>query len=460
MHRNIALSDFGNRHVKVLILGAGYSGLGAATYFHKNNFNDFLVLEANDYIGGRVKSAQFAGETVSLGAGYIHLTETNHEVFRLAKRYELKMKKEDYSIKNVTFRNIEGGSIYSKETVQRDCEELQEKLKLLALNVENGKHKLDINLKQALTDVGWKAHTELKKAIEYFTLDFENGSEPESMSVKNFGFTGFFGTDYVVTDERGYTHPLLEEVKPFKDKILLKHRATIVEKLSNRKKYGVHLQNGDFFTADYVLTTFSHAVLQSKQVKFIPELPTWKTDAFKMLVMGHYSRIFMRFKEQFWDKSPYIMFVTNGGETCYHWTNYCREGLFPSTNILMATITGKASQKSQKQSDDEVKEELCHVLKRVYPNATKPIEFMRHNFSTDPLFMGAYSHHASGITFNDINALQHPVDQRLWFTGEYTADYEWGYVHVAFELGQEQAKNILRCLNGYQPAFVPECLKT
>lgn len=58
------------------------------------------------------------------------------------------------------------------------------------LNVENGKHKFDINLKQALTDVGWKAHTELKKAIEYFTLDFENGSEPESMSVKNFGFTG------------------------------------------------------------------------------------------------------------------------------------------------------------------------------------------------------------------------------------------------------------------------------
>ena len=43
------------RRTKVLILGAGVAGLVAAKTLQANGISDFLILEAQDYIGGRFK---------------------------------------------------------------------------------------------------------------------------------------------------------------------------------------------------------------------------------------------------------------------------------------------------------------------------------------------------------------------------------------------------------------------
>ena len=40
---------------KVLILGAGAAGITAAMTLYDQGITDFLVLEAQDYIGGRIK---------------------------------------------------------------------------------------------------------------------------------------------------------------------------------------------------------------------------------------------------------------------------------------------------------------------------------------------------------------------------------------------------------------------
>lgn len=47
------------------------------------------MLEANDYIGGRMKNQKFGNASVALGAGWIHLPETNHSLYRIAKRYNM-----------------------------------------------------------------------------------------------------------------------------------------------------------------------------------------------------------------------------------------------------------------------------------------------------------------------------------------------------------------------------------
>ena len=60
---------------KVLILGAGASGITAAKTLYDHGITDFLVLEGQDYIGGRVKQTSFAGMKVELGANWIHYTD-------------------------------------------------------------------------------------------------------------------------------------------------------------------------------------------------------------------------------------------------------------------------------------------------------------------------------------------------------------------------------------------------
>ena len=60
---------------KVLILGAGASGITAAKTLYDQGIKDFLVLEGQNYIGGRIKQTSFAGMKVELGANWIHFTD-------------------------------------------------------------------------------------------------------------------------------------------------------------------------------------------------------------------------------------------------------------------------------------------------------------------------------------------------------------------------------------------------
>lgn len=57
---------------KVLILGAGLSGITAANTLLENNITDFYVLEAKEYIGGRIHAVQFGGITIETGANWLH----------------------------------------------------------------------------------------------------------------------------------------------------------------------------------------------------------------------------------------------------------------------------------------------------------------------------------------------------------------------------------------------------
>ena len=60
----------------VIVIGAGWSGLGAAQYLKTEGFN-FKVLEARDYIGGRAQSTTVDGITINTGANWLMSYECN-----------------------------------------------------------------------------------------------------------------------------------------------------------------------------------------------------------------------------------------------------------------------------------------------------------------------------------------------------------------------------------------------
>lgn len=53
---------------KIIVIGAGASGIAAATRLIDHGFNNLVVLEAENRMGGRINTIPFASNVVDLGA--------------------------------------------------------------------------------------------------------------------------------------------------------------------------------------------------------------------------------------------------------------------------------------------------------------------------------------------------------------------------------------------------------
>lgn len=73
------------KEAKVVILGAGLSGITAAKTLLENNITDFYVLEGQDHIGGRIHALQFEGVTIETGANWLHFLD-DEDTTPLVKR--------------------------------------------------------------------------------------------------------------------------------------------------------------------------------------------------------------------------------------------------------------------------------------------------------------------------------------------------------------------------------------
>lgn len=76
------------KKVKVIIVGAGAAGIAAATRLVQYGFNDFIILEAKNRIGGRINSVDFGKCIVDLGAQWCH-GEKDNIVYNLAKQFNV-----------------------------------------------------------------------------------------------------------------------------------------------------------------------------------------------------------------------------------------------------------------------------------------------------------------------------------------------------------------------------------
>ncbi|CAH2002173.1 unnamed protein product [Acanthoscelides obtectus] len=59
-------------HTKIVIVGAGMAGLGAALKLQEHNIDDFILIEADEEPGGRIKTVFVNGKPVDLGAQWLH----------------------------------------------------------------------------------------------------------------------------------------------------------------------------------------------------------------------------------------------------------------------------------------------------------------------------------------------------------------------------------------------------
>lgn len=72
----------------ILIIGAGASGIAAATKLYENGFQNLTILEAENRIGGRIKTIPFGDNVIDMGAQWCH-GEVGNVVYDMAAPHNL-----------------------------------------------------------------------------------------------------------------------------------------------------------------------------------------------------------------------------------------------------------------------------------------------------------------------------------------------------------------------------------
>lgn len=77
-----------NKNERIIIIGAGASGIGAASKLFENGYTNVKILEAEHRIGGRVYTQKFRDSYIEQGAQFIH-GERGNIVYELANPLSL-----------------------------------------------------------------------------------------------------------------------------------------------------------------------------------------------------------------------------------------------------------------------------------------------------------------------------------------------------------------------------------
>ncbi|KAG2180481.1 hypothetical protein INT44_003485 [Umbelopsis vinacea] len=438
------------RHSKVIILGAGASGIAAARQLQSNNINDFVIIDALPFVGGRVQNATFGGAQVELGANWIY-GHGDNPIHKLAVKHGLQTVPSDKS--NVTYFDHTGKRIAEKEEKEFN-KALKDIGNLAKLRMQRGL--VDLSARTALQLEGWHANSSLRAAIEYFGFDWELAEPPEVTSLDYAAAANggsvikdqpdvIPGDDFVI-DERGFQYILRAEC----DALLGQNTSRLV--LSTKitdVHYGpdnvtVFASNGDIFVADVAICTFPLAVLQSGNVKFHPSFPSWKREALFNFHATTYTKIWMRFSKRFWPLDTqffvYADPVSRGHYPVWQTMPHLDEP------ILMATVVYHESQRVEQMSTKSIQKEVTQVLKRMFgPEATAPVEILVPVWKNNPLFGSSYSNWGLGMSEAHHRNLRRRLG-RLWFAGEAMSRQYFGFLHGAWMDGLEVATAVEKCL--------------
>ena len=440
------------QHSKVLILGAGMSGITAAKTLHENGIKDFTILEGYERIGGRMRKAEFADTIIELGANWVQGLK-NNPIWELAQKYGLKG--------NYTMAYPQPGYYivrdeHGHDVTNEDNHDGMAKASDALDKIVEERRKAgmpDIDVRTGLRLAGWQPQNPAQSSAEYFYIDFDAAVRPHYTSARVKSFTNgsidsVEGKQFFVFDSRGYA-VLVEEMansflEPEDPRLLINQVVDNIKWDTN----GVQVSTitGQMYSADYLLITFSIGVLKSNAVHFTPDLPAKILEPIYKIEMADYIKIFLKFPSKFWDRKQYILYASPRRGYYPVWQDLEVDAGLPDKglNILIVTVTGEEATRVQYQSNEETQAEIMTVLRDVYgKDIPDPIAFNYPRWHHDPLFYGCYSNNPIGISHEDYVALASNVS-RMYFAGEATNELYNGFVHGAYFSGLERAEKMLQ----------------
>uniref|UniRef100_A0A8C5QS08 Amine oxidase domain-containing protein n=1 Tax=Leptobrachium leishanense TaxID=445787 RepID=A0A8C5QS08_9ANUR len=482
---------------RVVIIGAGFAGLGAATTLVKHGIKDLVLLEALDRAGGRVWTHKpFGAAALELGATWIHGQKDN-PLYDMAKQHGLLA---DESFNMVTCQ---------PDTVSPEDYFFDEHGKLFPSGEVEQVTGFFGQQMSKINEADFDLHCEAWSVGEYLDEEFRktsfSGTEVSKgvyewckrvecideacnsmyeFSLSQLGlYTALEGPFFNCLGRGGYQallNILLEQLPPnslrYQKPVQCIHWEGLPIDLPDVPVHPVKVlcEDGEEFRATHVIVTVSLGCLKERASSlFDPPLPHGKLEAIARLGFGTVAKIFLDFSEPFWPENcEGIQLVWDcGPESPEGYASASRGNAWRSEwykkiggfdcvpmhrSTLCGWITGHAAEHMETLPEQEVGDVCVSLLKRFtgWP-VTELRGVLRSTWYSNPYIRGSYTNVPVGVdAVKEQTALQEPLPSihqkkklrplQVLFAGEATHPNFYTTTHGAFQSGVREAERIFK----------------
>lgn len=419
-------------NLDVVVIGAGSAGLAATAELLKNN-KSVICIEAMNRIGGRCHTDNsIFGVPYDTGAHWLHNlhSQWNDNYYNQIAQYG---KDNGFKIYDDYY---EDDIIYDGRKIiynQKKIWDLYSKIKKIKSKAKEDRPFIDFipdNLKQD------KWFDTVAKIIT--TRDFDNFSPYDGN--KNWQ-SGGDGDGFV---KGGYGALLAHYRKGVPVKL-----NTIATKINwSGKGVKVETNNGTI-DAKACIVTVSTGVLNSSKIKFTPELPAKKYEAFDGISMNSYHRIAIEHDPKF-----FSLYGINADNYLYMKVDSENSNSEPEAvngllrvfgkNVSYFNTKGRFAKDLENEGQDASIDFVLNKLRSTLGSSIDKYFIKAHatEWINNPYTLGAYSGAKPGKA-NLRNALKEPIGKKIFFAGEATAG-QYATVHGADRSGKRAAELLIK----------------
>ncbi len=429
----------------VLIVGAGMAGLIAARALTEAG-KRIVILEARSRVGGRILTETVNGESIELGAEFVHGKPP--ELWKLLREASLatwELDGEDLCWKSGTLDVCGDEGVDDFEWIRAlkqwrgpDCS-FAEYLERSIVAEESRERVIGF-----VEGFNAADHREIGVAA----LGKQQAAEDEIQGDRLFRVRGGYGRVTEFLMRRILAGKGIFALETQVQSIRWQRGRVDVECTSKGKSRR--------FQARQVLITLPLGVLQADAVQFSPR-PAAIFGAASRMRMGNVMRATMLFGSRFWTEAAsekedeelrkelrHLSFLyAQGSQPAVWWTAH------PLAAPTMTAWTGGPRAADFDGLDGEqLKERLLASLAAIFSRSVDELrgELIRcssHDWGRDPFSLGSYSYAAVGGV-NAAAEMSEPVEDTLYFAGEHTdTTGHWGTVHGAMRSGLRAAAQLL-----------------
>ncbi|KAK6457390.1 amine oxidase [Scheffersomyces xylosifermentans] len=479
--------------VEVVVIGAGVAGLKTAHDLlndpkSKLSSSQVIVLEAQDRIGGRIKTdctSSKLGYSYDLGAAWFHDTLSNEVLKEAIEDNDISL----FNVEEDTYYDDKDAQLYAPEhegpldvvglKLNRVNEDLEkfielyfvESLSIPDLSLQDVSERFFIQYDRLLTE---DQKFYCRRIIRHYELWY--GITWDKISGK-YSIMDHNGRNLL--NKKGYQF-LIEKLQRGipNDRILTNHAVKKIDRTNkvNGKKVAIETTNGQSIYCNYVVVTVPQSILQLKEsdahgIQWVPPLPPNVTSALESIHFGALGKVIFEFDNVWWDPNEdrfdILADETIGIVPFEHLKSLPVPFSYPAFIINFASIHKDNNPKgsslciftqspltdyleSHKNEAWTYFKPMLAKLARSGQKVSDPINVITSDWTQNPYVRGSYS---ALYTNDDPSELIIQLsgefdgcgilDKNIRFAGEHTISDGAGCVHGAFASGKREAAWII-----------------
>jgi monoamine oxidase len=447
---NAAGTGGGGRTKKVVIIGAGFSGLACALELVARG-HEVVVLEGRGRVGGRVLTMRDLTENGSVEAGGEWIGANHPTWLGLAEKFNLNLAESPEEADHYSPLHI-GGKILSAKQTEDLYNEMSTCLESMNKDAEaidatapwNAANAADLDRKSVGDWLAVQECSDLCRRALNAQISNDNGVPIAWQSylahlamVKGGGVQDYWENSEVFRCRQGNQElatRMYMDLTP--ERFLLSNPAKRVEWSEDGKSARVIDSRGAKHECDHVVVAVAPTVW--KNIEFAPTLPQSLR-----VQMGLASKMLCTMKTPVWNKLGLSAEALSDSDIGYTWES---TGIHPAARqqVLCAFSGGPGAEIGIRLDEAERNDEYKTLLGRIYTGIADEIESMRYiGWPTDRWTMAGYAFPAPGQVTTTSRALTEGLGNgAVQFAGEHTSLAFAGYMEGALSSGTAAAQRI------------------